>query len=223
MSSHLTVQRTFDRGTPLDFRLATLYLAHYTIDVLQLVAALPEHRTVLHHLVRRFAFHLTRNVLDIIAAILFVCLDELIKVSLRPVGEALRQQRFLLHQLLFRQRFGFVNFALLLPLHLVRLRAEVRVFRHLVVHRLAIVVNLLIEQLEQPRREELKVLHDRLLRWAGRFRCFRFGHAQRLLEVRIDRIVRLALALRRLDPRAERLQRDRNVRSQKIRSRCTRR
>lgn len=52
------------------------------------MAPIPEHRTVLHHLVGRFAVHVLGDVLDVVAAVLLVGLDELIEVALRPVGEA---------------------------------------------------------------------------------------------------------------------------------------
>ncbi len=47
---HFGVERLLDGGAPLDLGLAALDLRHDAVDVLQLVAALPEHGAVLHHL-----------------------------------------------------------------------------------------------------------------------------------------------------------------------------
>ena len=192
---YLGVERLLDGCPSLDFGFAALNLRHDAINVLQLVTPLPEDGAVLHHFLRSLAFHLFGDVLDVVAPVLLVGLDELVKVALRPRREALRskvktsrscgdtadrilfrqhsgrrqnylrQQPLLLHLFVLGERLGLVNFTLLLALHLDRFGAEFRIARNFVAHRLTVVVDLLIQQLKESRREKLKVLHDRLFGW----------------------------------------------------------
>ena len=128
--------------------------------------------------------------------------DEGVEVALAPVGETLAKELLLLLLLLLGQLDGLVDLALLLLLDLLGVVAEVGVEGHPVANGLAVVVDLLVEELEQPRREELEVLHDGLLRGPGCLVCLGLGRtrSQRLLEVGVDGIVGLALSLRWRDP-----------------------
>ena len=86
------------------------------------------------------------------------------------LGVSIKIQTHLLKKFLFFlllilcQFFCVVNLSLFFSLDFFGVGAQVGVEGHLVPDGLAVVVNLLVEELEQPRREELEVLHDRLLR-----------------------------------------------------------
>ena len=75
----------------------------------------------------------------------------------------LLQQLLLLLLLFLGQLLSLVDLPLLLALDLLGVGPEVGVERDLVADRLPIVVDFLVEKLEQARREELEILHDRLL------------------------------------------------------------
>ena len=86
----LGIERLLDAEAALYLGLAALDLRHDALDVGQLVAALPEHLRVFHHLFGRLALHLFGDALQVVAPVLLVRLDELVEVALRPRVEPLR-------------------------------------------------------------------------------------------------------------------------------------
>ena len=93
----LGVERLLDAEAALYLGLAALDLRHDALDVGQLVAALPEHLRVLHHLLGRLALHLVSDALKVVAAVLLVRFDELVEVALRPRVEALAKRTHQIH------------------------------------------------------------------------------------------------------------------------------
>ena len=93
ISGDLGIESFLDESSPLDLGLALLDLRHDAVDVLQLVAAFPEHLGVLHDLILTLALDLLRDVLDVVAAVLLVQTDELVEVALAPDGESLKTIR----------------------------------------------------------------------------------------------------------------------------------
>lgn len=89
---YLGIQCLFDTGSSLNLGLSSVYLCHDAVNVLQFMTPLPEHRTVLHDLVRSLPFHILSNVVNVISSILLIGLDELIEITLRPVCETLVKQ-----------------------------------------------------------------------------------------------------------------------------------
>ena len=90
ISSYLGIQCLFDADSSLDLCLSSLDLCHDALDVLELVTPLPEDRRVLHYLLRCLPFNLLGDSFDVIPATLLVSLDELVEVTLTPIGEALQ-------------------------------------------------------------------------------------------------------------------------------------
>ena len=167
IAGHFGVQGLFDGRPSLDLGLAPLNLGEDSVAVLQLRATLPEHGAVLHHLLRGLALHFFGDVLDVVPAVLLVGLDELVEVPLGPVEEALRQQNVSLGKLLLGHGLGLVNLHLLLLLDAAGVGSELGVLWHFVGDSLAVEVDFLVQQLEQPGGEELEVLHYRLFRGPG--------------------------------------------------------
>jgi len=121
VAGHLGVQRLLDTDAALNFGLALLDLRQDAVDVLQLIAPLPEHLAIVAHLLLSLSFDLLRNAVDVFASILLVRLDELLEVALAPAVEAHRQQALLLLLLLVGQLLGLVNLFLLFDLLLLGL------------------------------------------------------------------------------------------------------
>lgn len=144
IARHLRVKRALDAHPALDLGLAALNLRHDALDVGQFVASLPKHGGVLDDLLGRLALDLFGDVVDVVAAVLLVRLDELVEVALRPIREALREQTLLLELLVVGERLRLVDLALLFALLLAGVRAELRVAGHFVAQRLAVVVDLLV-------------------------------------------------------------------------------
>ena len=96
-AAYLGVERFLDAEAPLDLGLAALDLRHDALDVGELVAALPEHLRVLHHLLGRLALHFVSDALKVVAAVLLVRFDELVEVALRPRVEALAKRTHQIH------------------------------------------------------------------------------------------------------------------------------
>ena len=69
--------------------LSLLDLSHNPVDVLQLLAPIPEDLAVLLHLFGSLALHFLRDGVDLVSAVFLVQTDELVEVALCPVGEAL--------------------------------------------------------------------------------------------------------------------------------------
>ena len=137
-----------DQPSPLNLGLSLLYLGHDTINVLQLLAAVPENLGVLYDLFGRLSVDLLRDGVDVLSAVLLVQPNEQVEVSLRPIGEALLQQVVLLLDLVFGKLLRIVNLSLLFLLYLLRIGSKLGVEGHFVTHCLAVVVNLGIQKLK---------------------------------------------------------------------------
>lgn len=116
VACHLGIERFLDAGAPLNLGLAFLDEIQDAVDVLELVAALPEHLGVLEDFFGRLALDLARDRVQVLPPVLLVGLDELVEVALGPPGEALVEQPLLLGPLLVSERLGLVDFPLLLSL-----------------------------------------------------------------------------------------------------------
>ena len=134
ISGNFGVECFLDEGASLDLSLALLDLGHDSVDVLQLVASFPKYFGIFENFFGRFTLDLLGDVVDVVAAVLLVQANELIKVPLAPVGETLQTTKSIMTcsfniQNLFRQKKCkkcFVPVAKVLPSLLVLLPSVLR-------------------------------------------------------------------------------------------------
>lgn len=93
ISCDLCVEGFPDERAPLDFRFALFDLGHDPVNVLQLVASLPEDFWIFHNFFLRFSLDFFGDVLDVVAPVLLVQADELVEVALAPVRETLEESK----------------------------------------------------------------------------------------------------------------------------------
>ena len=84
-----------DQSPPLDFGLSLFNLVHDSVNILKFLAPVPEDGAVFLDLLGGLAVNLLGDGIDLVAPILFMQADKLVKVTFRPGSETLKYKIFL--------------------------------------------------------------------------------------------------------------------------------